>query len=124
MLSMKVFESAETDWASPIVSVPNLNVTLLCCTDHRKLNVVTSRDSFSLRRMDDCLNSLGDANIFSILDENSGYWQFKEHKSNREKTAFTTHNGMYQFIIMPLKLRNASAAFQHFTDIILFTVKW
>jgi hypothetical protein len=45
------------------------------CVDYRKFNAVTTRETYPLPRMDECFDSLGDAQIFTTLDCNSGYWQ-------------------------------------------------
>jgi hypothetical protein len=82
------------------------------------------KDSYPLPRMDECLDSLGDAVIFSTLDCNSGYWQIPIDKKDRDKTAFVTHCGLHRFTRMPFGLVNAPATFQRAVDMILAQVKW
>jgi Reverse transcriptase (RNA-dependent DNA polymerase) len=74
--------------------------------------------------MDECIDSLGDARIFSTLDFNSGYWQIPVDPADRSKTTFTSHEGLYWFLIMPFGLRNAPATFQRFVDISLAGMTW
>ena len=74
--------------------------------------------------MEDCIDSLGEATIFSTLDANSGYWQIRMAEQDKTKTAFTTHHGLYQFTRMPFGLKNAPATFQRVMDIIMATVLW
>jgi Reverse transcriptase (RNA-dependent DNA polymerase) len=69
--------------------------------------------------MEECIDSLGDATIFSTLDCNSGYWQIPVHPDDRAKTTFTSHEGLYRFLRMPFGLRNAQETFQRFVDITL-----
>ena len=74
--------------------------------------------------MDDCLDSLGDATIFTGLDAYSGYWQMNVAKKDRHKTAFTCHAGTYQCVRMPFGLTNAPATFQRGLDMVLSKYKW
>jgi Reverse transcriptase (RNA-dependent DNA polymerase) len=74
--------------------------------------------------MDECIDSLGDAAVFTTLDCNSGYWQIPVHPEDRDKTTFTSHYGIYRFLRLPFGLRNAPATFQRSIDIILSGVKW
>jgi hypothetical protein len=71
------------------------------CIDYRMLNTVTVRDSYPLPRMDECIDSLGDASVFSTLDCNSGYWQITVSPDDKEKTTFTSHEDLFWFLRMP-----------------------
>ncbi len=74
--------------------------------------------------MYECIDSLGDATVFTTLDCNSGYWQIPVATQDRDKTTFTSHFGTYRFKRMPFGLKNAPATFQRAIDIILAGVKW
>jgi transposase InsO family protein len=124
MLDAGVIERATSEWASPIVLVAKPDGSTRFCVDYRRLNAITVRDSYPLPRMDDCIDSLGDARVFSTLDCNSGYWQIPVRPEDREKTTFTSHDGLYWFLRMPFGLRNAPATFQRFVDITLSGLTW
>ena len=65
------------------------------------------------------LDTLGGAQYFSTLDLASGYWQIELDPTTREKTAFTSHYGLYEFTCMPFGLCNAPATFQHLMQVVL-----
>ena len=76
--------------------------------DYRKLNAVTKIDTYPLPRINDLLDSLGEAYWFTTLDLASGYWQVAIHPKNIEKTVFITTHRLYEFLIMSFKLNNSS----------------
>ena len=111
MQSQGVIEPSSSPWASPVVLVRKKDGFLRFCID-RHLNLVTKPDVFPLPRMDDLLDQLGQSKFFTTLDLASGYWQVKVHPGSREKTAFITHQGLYEFRVMPFGLTNVPAVFQ------------
>jgi len=74
--------------------------------------------------MDDCIDFLGDAKVFSTLDCNSGYWQVPVEDEDREKTTFVCHEGAYRYIRLPSGLSIAPETFQRAIDMILGGLKW
>ncbi|GFV99233.1 retrovirus-related Pol polyprotein from transposon 412 [Trichonephila clavipes] len=89
------------------------------CVDYRKLNDVTKKDSYPLPRIDDTLDTLSGHKWFSTLDLKSGYWQVEVHPEDREKTAFTSGQGLWQFKVMPFGLCNAPATFERLMETVL-----
>jgi transposase InsO family protein len=124
MLKAGVIEPAASEWASPVVLVPKSDGSMRFCVDYRKLNAITVRDTYPLPRMDECIDSLGEAQMFTTLDCNSGYWQVPVAPEDMDKTTFTSHEGTFRFKRMPFGLRNAPATFQRVVDIILSGLTW
>ena len=83
------------------------------CIDLRKLNAQTIRDAYSLPRIEESLDCLNGARIFTSLDLKSGYWQVEMDEESIPYTAFTVGPlGLYECVRMPFGLTNAPATFQ------------
>ena len=124
MLEQEVIEPSRSPWASPVVLAPKPNGGVRFCIDFRKLNAVTKKDVYPLPRMTDLLDAMQGAQFFSTLDLLSGYWQIPLSERAKEKTAFITSTGLYQWKVMPFGLCNAPASFQRMMDVILAGLKW
>ena len=119
MLADGIIQPSSGPWAFPVVIVRKKDGTHRFCVDYRELNAITWKDAYPLPRLDDSLDNLGGAKWFSALDLASGYWQVKLHPRDVQKTAFTTHEGLYEFKSMPFRLTNAPATFELLMELVL-----
>ncbi|GFX28126.1 hypothetical protein TNCV_424531 [Trichonephila clavipes] len=95
MKNNDVIEPWSSSWASPIVLVRKKDGSTRFCVDYRRLNDVTKKDSYPLPKIDDTLDTFAGNTWFSTLDLKSGYWQVELHPDDKEKTAFTTGQGLW-----------------------------
>lgn len=124
MLERGVIEPSSSAWSSPVVLVTKRDGTPRFCLDYRKLNDVTIKDAYPLPRVDDCIDALAGAKYFSSLDLNSGFWQVAMKPEDKEKTAFSTTLGLYQFNVMSFGLANAPSTFERLMENVLRGLQW
>lgn len=124
LLADGVIEESCSPWASPVVLVKKKNGEWRFCIDYRRLISITVKDSHPLLRVDETLDALAGSQWFSTLDFSNGYWQVKVAEGDREKTAFTTGQGLYQLRAMPMGLTNSPATFQRMMELVLRGLPW
>ena len=124
MLQKGVIEPSISPLSSNIVLVTKKNGSTRFCVDYRKLNAVTKKDSYPLPNISQCLDALAGSVYFSCMDINTGYWQVGVAKEDREKTAFATSMGLYQFVKMPFGLVAAPSEFCRLMGDIFRDIQW
>ena len=124
MLQNGAVRPSTSPWASPIVLVKKKDGGTRFCVDYRKLNDVTRKDAYPLPRIDETLAALAGAKLFSTWDLASGYWQVEMEDADREKTAFATRHGLFEFHVMAFGLCNAPSTFQRLMEFVLAGLQW
>ena len=103
--------------ASPVVLVKKKDGSLRLCIDLRKLTARTIKETYSLPQIEESLDCLNGASIFTSLDLKSGYWQVELDDESIPLTAFAVGPlGFYKCVRMPFGLTNAPAMFQHLME--------
>ena len=106
-----VIEGSSSPWSFQLLPVKKKNGKIRWCIDFRKLNDATIKDAYPLPNIDDLMARLAGNKVFTTLDQTGAYHVVPIKKEDREKTAFQTPFGLYQFKAMAFGLCNAPSTY-------------
>ena len=112
-------QESQSPYASPILLVKKKTGDWRLCVDYRKLNALTVKNKFPLSVIDELLDELVGAQWFTTLDMSSGFHQILVAEEDIAKTVFQTHNGHYEYKVMPYGVTGGPTTFQHEMNTVL-----
>ncbi|CAF4138428.1 unnamed protein product [Rotaria sp. Silwood2] len=112
-LEADLISESNFPYAAPPILVKKKDQSYRFVVDYKRLNAITIKDSSPLPNMEDTIQNLGKGfSYFSKLDLKSDFYQIPINDKDKEKTAFVTPFGLYQFNVLPMGLRNSPPTFQ------------
>ena len=111
MLRMGIISRSNSPYACPLLTVSKPDGSKRIVADMRKVNQITVFDAEPVPDQDEIFAQLSDDKYFTKMDLSKGYWQIPMSKKSKHLTAFVTHDGLYEYNMMPFGLVNAGATF-------------
>ena len=111
---LDIIESVQgpTPWVSLLVAVPKANGEVRVCVDMRRANEVVIRERHPIPTLEETVQALNGATVFSKLDLRWGYHQIELHPDSRGLTTFITPQGLKRCKRLIFGLSSASEMYQ------------
>ena len=119
LLAAGLIKPSNSPWASPVIVVPKADGSKRMCVDYRRLNSKVIKDGYPLPRIEDCLNTLKDAQYLSIIDLKDAFHHIPLDELSKPLSAFVTRDGLFEWNVMTFGHTNAPGTFQRYVNWVL-----
>ncbi|GAU45188.1 hypothetical protein TSUD_178810 [Trifolium subterraneum] len=116
LLEKKFIRPSVSPWGAPVLLVKKKEGSMRLCIDYRQLNKVTIKNKYPLPRINDLMDQLVGACVFSKIDLRFGYHQIRVKTEDIPKTAFRTRYSHYEYTVMPFGVTNAPGVFMEYMN--------
>ena len=128
MLDKNIIRDSSSSWCSPVLLIKKTlddgSIKYRFCIDLRRVNDLTSKDCYSLPRIDETVDALCGSMFFSSMDIDRAFWQVVMADEDRQKFAFRVDGRLLEPNVMPFGSKNAPATFQRLMDKVLRGLNW
>ena len=111
MLKKGFIQRSQSRYGAPVLLTPKKDGGTRMVVDYREINKITVKNGYPLPAVDELFPIVQGAKVFSKIDLHSGYYQIRIAEKDREKTAFVTRYGSYEFLVLPMGLCNSPGTF-------------
>jgi len=116
LLEKQFIRPSASPWGAPVLLVKKKDGSIRLCVDYKQLNKLTIKNKYPLPRIDDLMDQLHGASVFSKIDLQSGYHQILVKVEDVEKTTFRSRYGHYEYVVMPFGVTNAQTLFMDYMN--------
>nr|KYP63290.1 Transposon Ty3-I Gag-Pol polyprotein [Cajanus cajan] len=116
LLEKQLVRPSVSSWGAPVLLVKKKDGGSRLCVDYRQLNKLTIKNKYPLPWIDDLMDQLRGASVFSKIDLRSSYHQIRVKEGDIPKTAFRTRYGHYEYGVMPFGVTNTPVVFMDYMN--------
>lgn len=113
-LKAGIIRESASEYASPVTLAPKKDGSFRVCVDYRQLNRKIVRDCYPMKNIEDQVDKLKGAKVFTTLDLKNSFLHVPVEASSQKYTSFVTHSGQYEFLRSPFGLCLSPASFSRF----------